>query len=124
MRDIMELKELDYYDIRKEVSKFAPEYWDVRHYCTHVSMECKGENRRAWYMYAHISKTSLGAEIEFACVYNRDEGIVFKKFYTVESFGDLIRFVKKIFKFGPDTIDSISDEMVKTFKNSFDKVLK
>lgn len=75
-------------------------------------------------LYAHISKISLGAEIEFACVYNRDEGIVFKKFYTVDSFESLIRFVKKIFKFGPDTIDSIYDEMVKTFKNSFDKVLK
>lgn len=49
---------------------------------------------------------------------------MFKKFYTVESFEDLIRYVKKIFKFGPDTIDSIYDEMVKTFKNSFDKVLK
>lgn len=124
MRDIIELNEMAYYDIWKEVSKFAPEDWDVRQYSSHVSMECKGENHRAWYMYAHIFKISLGAEIEFACVYNRDEGIVFKKFYTVESFADLIRFVKKIFKFGPDTIDSIYDEMVKTFKNSFDKVLK
>lgn len=124
MRDIIELKDMEYYNIWREVSKFAPEDWDVRQYRTHVSMECKGENHRAWYMYAHISKISLGAEIEFACVYNRDEGIVFKKFYTVESFEDLIRYVKKIFKFGPDTIDSIYDEMVKTFKNSFDKVLK
>ena len=124
MRDIIELKDMEYYNIWREVSKFAPEDWDVRQYRTHVSMECKGENHRAWYMYAHISKISLGAEIEFACVYNLEERIVFKKFYTVESFEDLIRFVKKIFKFGPDTIDSIYDEMVKTFKNSFDKVLK
>ena len=124
MKDIIELKDMEYYNIWKEVSKFAPEDWDVRQYRTHVSMECKGENHRAWYMYAHISKISLGAEIEFACVYNLEEGIVFKKFYTVESFEDLIRFVKKIFKFGPDTIDSIYDEMVKTPKNSFDKVLK
>lgn len=124
MRDIIELKDMEYYNIWREVSKFATEDWDVRQYRTHVSMECKGENHRAWYMYAHISKISLGAEIEFACVYNLEEGIVFKKFYTVESFEDLIRFVKKIFKFGPDTIDSIYDEMVKTFKNSFDKVLK
>lgn len=124
MRDIIELKDMEYYNIWREVSKFAPEDWDVRQYRTHVSMECRGENHRAWYMYAHISKISLGAEIEFACVYNLEEGIVFKKFYTVESFEDLIRFVKKIFKFGPDTIDSIYDEMVKTFKNSFDKVLK
>ena len=124
MKDIIELEDMYYYDIWKEVSKFAPEDWDVRQYSSHVSMECKGENHRAWYMYAHISKISLGAEIEFACVYNRDEGIVFKKFYTVDSFESLIRFVKKIFKFGPDTIDSIYDEMVKTFKNSFDKVLK
>lgn len=124
MRDIIELKEMAYYNIWKEVSKFAPEGWDVRQYSSHVSLECKGENRRTWYMYAHISKISLGADIEFACVYNRDEGIVFKKFYTVESFESLIRLVKKIFKLGPDTIDSIYDEMVKTFKNSFDKVLK
>lgn len=124
MRDIIELKDMGYYNIWREVSKFAPEDWDVRQYRTHVSMECKGENHRAWYMYVHISKISLGAEIEFACVYNLEEGIVFKKFYTVESFEDLIRFVKKIFKFGPDTIDSIYDEMVKSFKNSFDKVLK
>ena len=124
MRDIIELKDMEYYDIWKEVSKFAPEDWDVRQYSSHVSMECKGENHRAWYMYAHISKISLGAEIEFACVYNRDEGIVFKKFYTVESIEGLIRYAKKIFKFGPDTIDNIYDEMVKTFKNSFDKVLK
>ena len=124
MRDIIELKDMEYYNIWGEVSKFAPEDWDVRQYRTHVSMECKGENHRAWYMYAHISKISLGAEIEFACVYNRDEGIVFKKFYTVESFEGLIRYAKKIFKFGPDTIDNIYDEMVKTFKNSFDKVLK
>jgi hypothetical protein len=124
MKDIIELKDMEYYNIWREVSKFAPEDWDVRQYRTHVSMECKGENHRAWYMYAHISKISLGAEIEFACVYNHEEGIVFKKFYTVESFEDLIRFVKKIFKFGPDTIDNIYDEMVKTFKNSFDKVLK
>mgnify|MGYP000915679037 FL=1 len=124
MRDIIELKDMEYYNIWREVSKFAPEDWDVRQYRTHVSMECKGENHRAWYMYAHISKISLGAEIEFACVYNRDEGIVFKKFYTVESIEGLIRYAKKIFKFGPDTIDNIYDEMVKTFKNSFDKVLK
>lgn len=124
MKDIIELKDMEYYNIWREVSKFATEDWDVRQYRTHVSMECKGENHRAWYMYAHISKISLGAEIEFACVYNLEEGIVFKKFYTVESFEDLISFVKKIFKFGPDTIDSIYDEMVKTFKNSFDKVLK
>ena len=124
MRDIIELEDMAYYDIRREVSKFAPEDWRVQHCSSYVLMDCKGENRRAWYMYAHISKISLGAEIEFACVYSRDEGIVFKKFYTVESFEDLIRYVKKIFKFGPDTIDSISDEMIKTFKNSFDKVLK
>jgi hypothetical protein len=124
MRDIIELKEMAYYDIWRAVSKFAPEDWDVRQYSSHVSMECKGENHRTWYMYAHISKINVGAEIEFACVYNRDEGIVFKKFYTVESFEDLIRYVKKIFKFGPDTIDNIYDEMVKTFKNSFDRLLK
>ena len=115
---------MEYYNIWREVSKFAPEDWDVRQYRTHVSMECKGENHRAWYMYAHISKISLGAEIEFACVYNHEEGIVFKKFYTVESFESLIRLVKKIFKLGPDKVDSISDEMIKTFKNSFDKLLK
>lgn len=124
MKDIIELKDMEYYNIWREVSKFATEDWDVRQYRTHVSMECKGENHRAWYMYVHISKISLGAEIEFACIYNHEEGIVFKKFYTVESFEDLIRYAKKIFKFGPDTIDNIYDEMVKTFKNSFDKVLK
>ena len=66
---------MGYYNIWREVSKFAPEDWDVRQYRTHVSMECKGENHRAWYMYAHISKISLGAEIEFACVYNHEEVI-------------------------------------------------
>lgn len=60
MRDIIELKDMEYYNIWREVSKFAPEDWDVRQYRTHVSMECKGENHRAWYMYAHISKISLG----------------------------------------------------------------
>lgn len=29
-----------------------------------------------------------------------------------------------IFKLDTNTIDSISDEMVKTFKNSFDRLLK
>lgn len=68
MRDIIELKEMAYYDIWKEVSKFAPDGWDVRQYSSHVSLECKGENHRAWYMYAHISKINLGAEVEFACI--------------------------------------------------------
>lgn len=63
------------------------------------------------------------APIGYDC-YNREEGIVFKKFYTVDNFKDLINYVNKIFKLGPDTIDSISDEMVKTFKNSFDRLLK
>lgn len=49
---------------------------------------------------------------------------MFKKTYTVDTFEELIAYTDKIFKLGPDKVDSISDEMVKTFKNSFDKLLK
>ena len=79
-----------YYDIWKEVSKFAPEDWDVRQYSSHVSMECKGENHRAWYMYAHISKINLGRRNnlvvfnEFNNLFNNeDEAIEFLKVIVV-----------------------------------------
>lgn len=73
-----------------------------------------------------ISKVDkLGeVEIEFTCVYNHDENYMFKKTYTVDTFEELIAYTDKIFKLDTNTIDSISDEMVKTFKSSFDKVLK
>lgn len=75
-------------------------------------------------MYAYISKTSLGAEIEFTCIFNHDENYVFKKTYTVDTFEELVAYTEKIFKLDTDTLDSISEEMIKTFKNSFDRLLK
>lgn len=121
----MELKDMDFSDIWKELSKFAPEDWYVKECHQSVSIQYEGEKHRTWRMYARISKTNLGdAEIEFTCIYNYDEETMFQKFHTVDNFKDLINYVNKIFKLGPDTIDSISDEMVKTFKNSFDRLLK
>ena len=57
-------------------------------------------------------------------IYNHDENYMFKKTYTVDTFEELIAYTDKIFKLDTNTIDSISDEMVKTFKNSFDRLLK
>lgn len=50
-------------------------------------------------MYAHISKISLGTEIEFACVYNREEGI--------ELIGTCIHSAAKLI----NTIDYIEKEI-------------
>lgn len=123
MRDIMELKNMDTSDIWREL--FIPVDWDARKCYNSVKIEFVGEKYRTWQMYAYISKTSHGeVEIEFTCIYNHDENYMFKKTYTVDTFEELIAYTDKIFKLGPDKVDSISDEMVKTFKNSFDRLLK
>lgn len=120
MRDIMELKDMDNYDIWREL--FIPVDWDAHECYNSVKIEFVGEKYRTWQMYAYISKTSYEAvEIEFTCIY---ENYMFKKTYTVDTFEELVAYTDKIFKLGTDTIDSISDEMIKTFKNSFDRLLK
>lgn len=119
----MELKNMGTSDIWREL--FIPVDWDARKCYNSVKIEFVGQKYRTWQMYAYISKTSHGeVEIEFTCIYNHDENYMFKKTYTVDTFEELIAYTDKIFKLDTNTIDSISDEMVKTFKNSFDKVLK
>lgn len=116
----MELKNMDTSDIWREL--FIPVDWDARKCYNSVKIEFVGEEYRTWQMYAYISKTSHGeVEIEFTCIYNN---YMFKKIYTVDTFEELIAYTDKIFKLDANTIDSISDEMVKTFKNSFDRLLK
>ena len=82
---------------------------DVRQYSSHVSMECKGENYRAWYMYAHISKINLG---------RRDNLVVFNEFNILfKNEDEAIEFLKVIIvcanyiKIGADELNKSIEEV-------------
>lgn len=116
------LKDVEFHSVYQAVSRCATVSWKVRESSQHIELEFEELERDNGEMYAFISKTCKDVvTIEFTCIYN---GYLFKNVHTVSTFEDLIWYVTKIFSIDLETIDNISTEMVRTFKNSFNKLLK
>lgn len=117
----MKLKDMDSFDMERELSKRAPDDWEAREIYDGVRMDYEGTDSGEIYVFISEPDSSGEVEIDFTCEYN---GYLYEKLRTVDTFGDLIKCVNKIFKIDSNTVDDIANEMVRTFKTGFDKLLK
>ena len=117
----MKLKDMDSFDMERELSKYTHGDWDIREIYDGVYIEYEDIDDGKVYVLISEPDSNGEVEIEFTCEYN---GYLYEKLRTVDTFGDLIKCVNKIFKIDSSTVEDIANEMVRTFKNGFDKLLK